>query len=304
VDAYRQDAGVRPARDATALAGDPGGLRARMAEDGYLVLRSVVPLDLVAALARQLTDVLAGAGLLPSGYDPMTGTGLREAPVGGADVHADRSLFRSLYKLEALHELPHQAALLALASALLAEDGEPSVLVHPHPALRAVFPGTPGPLGATPAHQDHLGMQGTADAYTIWVALTPCPVGAGVLAVAEGSHRGGLRPYQAVAGARVACCDPSDLEGRWVAADLAPGDVIAFHSLTVHRALPNRSAALRLSVDARYQRAGDPVCRMTLRELHDLPWDELYAGWSDAGRRRYWEDLPLQIVEFDASILS
>jgi ectoine hydroxylase-related dioxygenase (phytanoyl-CoA dioxygenase family) len=299
VAAYHRDAGVRPADETTRSVGDEGALRARMAEDGYLVLRHVVPVDVVAGLSRALAEVLAGAGLVPAGYDPMAGEPLTDG-AAGTDVHADRELFKQLYRQEALHRLPHQPGLLELAGALL--DGE--VLVHPHPALRVVFPATEGPLGATPAHQDHLGMQGTTHAFTIWVALSPCPVEAGVLTVARGSHRGGLRRYHPVAGARVACCDASDLAQDWVASDLQPGDVIAFHSLTVHRALTNRSGALRMSVDARYQRATDPVCRSTLRELPDLPWDELYAGWSEAAPRRYWEEVPLQIVEFNPSLLA
>ena len=36
------------------------------------------------------------------------------------------------------------------------------------------------------------------------------------------------------------------LAGRWVSGDLAAGDVVIFHSLTVHKALSNRSAQLRV----------------------------------------------------------
>lgn len=284
---------------------DAAALREQVAGDGFAVVRGAVPAADVAALRAALVEVLAGAGLVRD-----EDAGGEVAPVDAAvpvDVHGDAPLFARLYSLEALHLLPHHPRLLALAGALLEPSGGVGgLLVHPRPALRVVFPATPEAVAATPPHQDLLGMQGTPDAYTVWTAVSPCPRATGVLAVAAGSHRAGLRPYLAYPGARVAGCGAADLEGRWSAVDLAPGDAVVFHSLAVHRALPNRSHHVRLSVDARYQRATDPVCAATLAERADLPWSEIYAGWSERGApyRRYWERLALRPVALDASLFA
>jgi ectoine hydroxylase-related dioxygenase (phytanoyl-CoA dioxygenase family) len=144
-------------------------------------------------------------------------------------------------------------------------------------------------------------MQGTTAAVTLWVALVDCPVESGVLALARGSHRDGVRPYRPLDGSRVAGCDESGLEGSWVADDLAAGDVIGFLSLTVHKALPNLSSSVRLSVDARYQSSAEPVCDATLTAPGDYSWDDLYSTWGPESQwlQRYWEQLPLETVPLD-----
>lgn len=292
-------AAIGDARDSTHLVGDQAALRLEMAANGYLLLRNLVPAREIDAVRDALIGVLSKAGLTV-GEDPVR-AGLN------VDVAADRGLFRQLYTQEVVHRLPHHPRLVGLAAALLGGDAPAGpLLVHPKPAVRVVFPDTPAPIGATAAHQDHLGMQGTTDVYTLWVALTPCSRETGVLAVVPGSHGEGVRPFHVVPGSRVAGCDASAFEDRWVTADLAPGDAFAFHSLTVHKSLPNRSTALRLSIDARYQRASDPVCEMTLREFPDIPWNELHAGWSAAPDvpHRDWRNLPLKLVPFDPRLLS
>lgn len=297
---------LRPATDSTSDIGRADVLRVRMEADGYLLLRGVVPLGAVAEVRGGIVEVLDQAGLVgaPKGDDRTGAAAVVPARAGVVvDVHGDAALFRPLYSLEALHRLPHHEAILGLAQALLGEDVE--VLVHPRPALRVVFPGSGAFSGATPPHQDHLGMQGTERTFTIWIPLVNCPRSAGVLAVAEGSHRGGVRPYLALPGSRVAGCDASDLAGRWVAADLEPGDLLVFHSLTVHSALPNASPEVRLSLDARYQAADAPVCEATLGDPPHLNWDEVYTGWSaeSSHLQRYWTRLATNVVAFDATRL-
>ena len=48
------------------------------------------------------------------------------------------------------------------------------------------------------------------------------------------------------------------IEGPWLTAEYAPGDIVLFHSMAVHRALPNRSDRIRLSLDARFQSSSIP----------------------------------------------
>ena len=122
----------------------------------------------------------------------------------------------------------------------------------------------------------------------------------GGLAVAVGSHRRGVRDFGIATdpgGMRV--LDP--LAGRWAASGLEAGDVVIFHSLAVHKALPNRSARLRLSVDARYQRADAPSLAKHLRPYGDLlSWAEIYAGWKSDRLKYYWRAHAPRIVPWDS----
>ncbi len=289
--------GVPAPEESSRLLGDPVGLRAALDRSGYLLLRGLLPAGELGELAGELAGVLVGAGWAePVGHPggPLLPTERARREAG--DPVAARVVGRALYCVEAAHRLPHHPRLLELFGTLL---GPGPLLVHPHPACRAVLPEGPEGSRATPAHQDHLGMQGTRETFTAFLALRPCPLEAGPLALAAGSQLGGSRPYRSSPGSRVFGCDESGLEGTWVAGGLEPGDVLLFHSLTVHRALPNRSGEIRLSLDARYQGAGDPVSEISIRERADLPWETLYAGWSRTDLRRYWEELPLEVVPFD-----
>ena len=51
-----------------------------------------------------------------------------------------------------------------------------------------------------------------------------------------------------------------DSGATWRTQDFKAGDVIVFHSLTMHCAFPNRTPdQVRISLDNRYQRRGDPI---------------------------------------------
>jgi ectoine hydroxylase-related dioxygenase (phytanoyl-CoA dioxygenase family) len=281
-------------------------MRERMAEEGYLLLRGVLSTDSVAQVRSALVDVLCNAGVAvrPESAEESFGALLAARPGLVVDVHSEAGLFRRLYATESLHRLAHCGPVLEVAGSLIGRGK--TILVHPRPALRVVLPGTDEHSGATPPHQDHLGMQGTVDTFTVWMPLGNCSRSVGVLSVASGSHKGGERSYMSLAGSRVAGCDVSDLDERWVCADLAPGDIVVFHSLTVHQALANKSSEIRLSVDARYQAAEEAVCAASLGDPPHMTWDEVYDTWTGGGHdlQRYWKTLATNVVPFDAGRLT
>lgn len=155
---------------------------------------------------------------------------------------------------EVLQSAPYRA--LATAPPLLAVlrtllGGPP--LPHAGDVCRLVSPGCPEVT--TPPHQDAAYLAGADGVWTAWLPLGPCPRELGPLALWPGSHLEGLRPHAPVerAGAVVGTSVPAD--APWRASDLEDGDVLFFSALTVHRALPNRTAdRLRVSVDFRYRR--------------------------------------------------
>jgi hypothetical protein len=117
--------------------------------------------------------------------------------------------------------------------------------------------------------------------------------------VAQGSHKGGVHDFAVSSGAGgMIVSDP--LEGRWRGGDFALGDVLIFHSLNVHRALPNLSGSLRQSVDMRFQRASDPVTELSLSPYAGMgSWEEIYDGWSGDVPQYYWRDEAIRIASFD-----
>ena len=74
--------------------------------------------------------------------------------------------------------------------------------------------------------------------------------------------------------------DPSTLPDRWLTTTTRPGDVLVFHSHTVHRAGPNLTRdRLRVSVDFRYQARSLPIAEGNLMPHTGDSWPEVYQDW-------------------------
>jgi ectoine hydroxylase-related dioxygenase (phytanoyl-CoA dioxygenase family) len=284
--------GLRPFVDSTGIAGDGKALAARMARDGYLFVRGLVPPAEVAAVREDALAVVAEAGWLSAERARADAIANPRAACADPD---DRyvPVLRRLYRREALHALKHHPAVVGLFESMLGED----VLVHPMLIVRNIFPQRPELT--TPSHQDFPHIQGTAETFAMWLPLSDCPTAMGGLTVAESSHAQGVREFRASSGAgAMEVCDP--LDGRWVGGDFAQGDAVIFHSMTVHRALPNTTDRLRQSIDARYQRLSEPVSEKSLDPYAGTgTWDEIYRGWRREDLQYYWRELPLTFAPFD-----
>ena len=104
----------------------------------------------------------------------------------------------------------------------------------------------------------------------------------------------------ALPAARAASRSRDPLEGRWVCGDFAVGDVLLFHSMTVHKGLPNRSDKLRMSMDVRYQLVSEPFNIDNANpDGQPLSWEEIYADWRSDALKYYWQRLPLTLKPFD-----
>ena len=203
-------------------------------------------------------------------------------------------VYKTMYGLQELHALQLRPEVIGLFERMF---GEP-VLTHP----RLIFaqrlsrpcelqhPAAPG-LSPHPGHNRDFQPVGTASA--------DCPVEMGGLTVAESSHRDGVRAFKVSSGAGgMEVMDP--LAGRWRASDVAAGDALIFHSMTVHKALPNRSARIRQSIDGRYQRASEPIVADGLGPYAGMgTWEDIYAGWASAAHQYYWRTLKPRIVAYD-----
>jgi ectoine hydroxylase-related dioxygenase (phytanoyl-CoA dioxygenase family) len=283
--------------DSSALLSDPGALKGRFDEDGYVFLRGLVDPELLLALRRQIVEICAECSWLKSGTDPMEAISWTAPKVEGEDAYFE--VYDRIQRLQDFHALAHEPAVLGLMQGLLGDSAFP----HPLSIARLVFPDSRD--WSTPPHQDYVNNQGSEDLYACWIPLSDCPQALGSLAILEGSHKLGLQPlqYSLGAGHRQATLPAATSSLSWAASDFKLGDVIAFHSLTIHRALANETERMRLSVDFRYQAEGDKITERCLHPHFEREdWADIYRGWDRDDLKYYWRDKDMDTVPFDIEL--
>src|SRR5277367_1060300 len=220
-----------------------------MSSNGYALIRSVLPLEAVRSVLREVTRVLYSAGWLMQEYDPMEHVANISSACGDPDSEFKR-VYQEVFNLELLHALPHEPALQTVMKMLIGDH----LLIHPKPIGRLIFPNCERLV--VHSHQDYQFMGGDPEFFTVWIPLHDCPVDVGPLQSLEGSHRCGFQHHD-----RENLHVPEIPEGaeegeQWVGGQINTGDVLIFHSLTVHAASPNLSNKLRISLDCRFQDYG------------------------------------------------
>jgi hypothetical protein len=265
-------------------------LRARIESDGYLFFRDLGDHTALGTVRGEILEICRRHGWV------APGTELREGFAAGPPYREGDPEYFAVYddvqRLESFHALAHDAGLLEMLRTLFGEE----VLVHPRNIARIMFPNNNH--FTTPPHQDFIHIQGTPRTYTAWFPLGNCPNELGGLAVLAGSHRVGVLPLHKARGAGGVGVETDGLELSWVTGAFQQGDVLLFHSHTVHRALDNQTPdRLRLSVDYRYQPVSEPVTEGSLLpHFNRVTWDEIYAQWESDRYQYYWRKPDLQIV--------
>jgi ectoine hydroxylase-related dioxygenase (phytanoyl-CoA dioxygenase family) len=270
---------------------DRGALREQADKEGYLFFRGLLSKVEILRTRKQILALCREAGWLSENDLPDEGI----AAPGKACVEPEpafMAVYNKVMKLETFHSLAHDPALLAMFSALL--DEQP--LVHARNITRIIFP--QNTKFTTPAHQDYVHIQGTPETWTAWIPLGDCPRDLGALAVMPGSHKSGIFPVHSAYGAGGLGIDTDALPYGWATTDFKVGDVVIFHSHTIHKALPNLSPErIRLSADFRYQGVSRPVTESCFQPHHaQVGWEEVYAGWKSQQYQYYWRDLPLNFA--------
>ncbi len=255
---------------ANALLGDPGALRQRLAEDGYLFFRGLLP----AAETYAAADAVAAA-LRRGGW--IDGRGLASADqraLNPKEALGDPA-FRAAITSREFNRIPYLAELRRTVRTILG----PQAFSYPAKVLRAIYPERPpGVPRGRYVHVDY-GVSGVQDMLTTWVPLIDIPVKLGGLAVRPGSHLGPpSRPRVLQPGERA-----------WATTDYSAGDVLAFHCLTSHAALPNREQSLRLSGDFRWQCQDQPVPSQLVLGPDNRPWETFSRMFA---REPWWEPVP------------
>lgn len=267
---------------------DAAQLRARLQELGYLFFKRYVAeadckklLDELVAQTGERVSLDAASGLPALHGDPFV-----ESDPDWDDVYP------RIQALEAFHSFFHNEHILDLMRLVSGSE----VFVYPMKMARI---STPGKIGfETPPHQDAYSHHAGPTMAGIWVALHRISSEMGRVKILPGSHKGGVRKVFTAAGVGGVQCEIHPDETTWHVADSDPGDVLIFHSATVHKAEPNITAStVRMSVDTRFCDYGAPVFSTNLAPHHGwriegLDWDRVYRDWRRPDYQYYWKDYP------------
>ncbi len=160
------------------------------------------------------------------------------------DAFADAG-YRRILAAPAFNAIAFSHELVDLMAHILGPMG----FCYPLKIPRVVYPADLVPR--QPGNFVHKDYGAVQDMFTCWVPLGDVPRTLGGLALRPGSHHSAsVRPR------------PLDrLERGWLTADYAAGDVLVFHCMTTHAALPNREGRLRFSGEYRWQLADQPAPR-------------------------------------------
>ena len=270
------------------LGDDQATLDARMARDGYLLLKKAVPAQDCDALR---TDILAQLEPYIGLDDHPEVPVLRGEPFFETDAVWDE-VYPRIQCLESFHRFFHQPWMTQIMSRVAGED----VFVYPMKMARIA---TPRKIGyETPPHQDAHSHHAGPTMAGIWVALHDVDATMGRVQMLPGSHTRGVRPVFEAQGVGGVQCEIYEDETEWHVSDFEKGDALIFNSRTVHRAEPNTNERrVRLSVDTRFCDYGAPVFSTNLEPHHGwridgLDWDAIYRDWRSPEDQYYWHSYP------------
>jgi hypothetical protein len=279
---------LKPFHEIDAADLDSLSLRDEMDSRGYLLVRNLLPADDLKPLLSEIGRIIHSAGWLLHGHSPLDRIANASAACGDPDP-LFKQVYEQVFNLECFHALAHHPTLRRVMNLLVGPD----LLIHPKPISRLIFPNCERFI--VHAHQDHQAIAGDAESFTAWMPLHDCPAELGPLQILEASHRFGLQRADPETG-----FIPKETAhgGSWVSGRIDAGDVLIFHSLTVHAASPNVSDRLRISMDCRFQnyhRALNPSTVVFAGSSDGTrSWEKTYAQWRSHELKYFWKRMPLQ----------
>jgi ectoine hydroxylase-related dioxygenase (phytanoyl-CoA dioxygenase family) len=272
-------------------------LRNELEVRGYVLIRNILPKEAVDVALTEVTRVLFEADWLNRTRDPKDRVPMPNAAWGDPDPVFKR-VYQQVFNLEELHLLPHQAALRQVMEMIVGEH----VLIHPKPIVRLIFPNCERLV--THAHQDYEFMGGDPECYTVWIPLHDCPVEVGPLRILEGSHRNGIRRHEYDNLHVPEISESVMAEDDWVGGAVNAGDLLIFHSLSIHAASPNLSNQMRVSMDCRFQDARRTLnpANLVFAGESGKSWEKTYAGWASDELKYYWKKMSLRLQPSKAEL--
>lgn len=241
-------------RDSNDLLDDPAALRARIDDEGYLLIRGFHDVDMVLKARRALLEMAAAQGDVDTSRPPMDGVispGRKPGPM--------RKDYTKHPDFRALVESPR---VMGFFERFL--GGPP--MTYDYKWLRFVATG-----GTSGAHYDVVYMgRGTRDLFTVWTPLGDVTYDMGPLCLCLGSNK--FEKVKATYGAMDVdrdlvdgwfSNDPVEIVdrhgGQWATTEFKAGDALIFGMFMLHASLKNTTDRFRISCDTRYQLASEPV---------------------------------------------
>lgn len=247
-------------------------LRSRLREQGYLFFREILDKTALLHIRRDILEKAQQHGIIKDGTAPLDGI------FKGGDFPAPArfetsKLYREILDIPSFNAFGTHPLLSVLYSGLL--DAE--VREHRRRIGRIAFPQSA--MNTTSVHQDFFYIKGSVNTYTNWIPTGYCPKALGGLAVLERSNHVGLLPHSPAQGAGGfgipgEAVEPFGL--RWLTTDYRLGDLLLFHSLTIHKALDNvTSDQLRVSLEYRLQSKAEEIDSASLVMHRKVAFDAL-----------------------------
>lgn len=238
-------------------------------EQGFIVLRDVVPADVRDGLQEVFENVVDDMAKqwFDEGFVTDTFDDLPFEKRFGAlrEQHEPKfaSSWRKVLVSPAVYELWQRPELLGPARSLVGDEvyahgvwnGRPR---EPNTAIQRIL-----------WHQDAHYYKGWDDndgeLVSVWQPLVPADERAGCLQLAVGSHRAGYMERHRGFNSLFTVAD-EDLAGYDIyTAEMNPGDVLLFSDLTLHQGLDNKADYVRWSIDIRYGTASPEIISKTPR---------------------------------------
>ena len=221
---------------------EPAEIRRSFDENGYLFFKGALDAGTVLRAKEDISSVLQQQGFMQKGSAEPPAT------PGASAVEVDSG---PLYRLKSPGKLMASPELQKAVDIAFGEQ----VRVARSIGFRYSMP-TDAPY-LTPPHQDHFYIRETDEFRMIWIPLMDLEIANGGLAIAAGSHRHGLRDHVEFDGVYSYFFKgrpqkgvrPEDIRGQWTSSRFEVGDLLMFHSCAVHRAIPNTSGLVRLSLN-------------------------------------------------------
>jgi len=243
------------------------------AEDGYIVLRGLLPLTRLAELKQRIAARIIG--------DPVPNlAGDVDAAILNSFRRDTKCHQLSFYELgPSAFEIIFCQPVIAIATRLLGAEVELNPTQHVRVKLPTrLYQETVGRADpdVVPWHQDAFAKDPAphlCDMVTFWVPLVSVHRVNGTIAVFPGSHREGPIKHDRTG---IVCGLPAG-RPRWITAE--PGDVVVFHKHLVHGSTANDSLSLRWSIDFRVQAKGAFSGRDDAPNI-PLPTEEPYCRTS------------------------
>ncbi len=241
-------------------------MRERLSEDGYVFLRDVLDKEVLLRAQQIVADELHR-------LDAIDPDGDRAAQLFPA--RPGLSLYKVVADIsqEERRAVTRQPELHSIFRAIFGEGAKP---------LDYTWPRIAGPGRGELPHSDWVYMRrGTPRLYTAWIPLMDLPLSHGPLMILENSHHDNphTRRYLDMDADKLGYFDAArfkhgtfvhggrysrrpdrvceEFGTRWLSTDYRLGDVIIFSTRGLHATLDNRSKGFRVSIDVRFQPAGD-----------------------------------------------